>query len=76
LNSKRTKEIFMKKTIYVYCVSISFAFVFIAACNAVNETVDLRIFSTATSLSTGENHTCAVLSGGTVSCWDINKRLF
>ena len=59
----------MKQTIHIYYVSISMAFVFIAACNSVNETVDLRILSTATSVSAGYRHTCAVLSGGTVSCW-------
>ena len=59
----------MKQTIHIYYVSISMAFVFIVACNSVNETVDVRIFSTATSISAGEDHTCAVLSGGTVKCW-------
>ena len=59
----------MKQTINIYYVSISMAFVFIVACNSVNETVDLRILSTATSISAGEEHTCAVLSGGSVSCW-------
>ena len=59
----------MKQTIHIYYVSISMAFVFIVACNSVNETVDLRILSTATSISAGENHNCAVLFGGTVSCW-------
>ena len=59
----------MKQTIHIYYVSISMAFVFIVACNSVNETVDLRILSTATSISAGEEHTCAVLSGGSVSCW-------
>ena len=59
----------MKQTIHIYYVSISMAFVFIVACNSVNETVDLRILSTATSVSAGDSHTCAVLSGGTVSCW-------
>ena len=59
----------MKQTIHIYYVSISMAFVFIVACNSVNETVDVRIFSTATSISAGEEHTCAVLSGGTVKCW-------
>jgi alpha-tubulin suppressor-like RCC1 family protein len=59
----------MKQTIHIYYVSISMAFVFIVACNSVNETVDLRIISTATSVSAGEYHTCAVLSGGSVSCW-------
>ncbi len=59
----------MKQTINIYYVSISMAFVFIVACNSVNETVDVRIFSTATSISAGENYTCAVLSGGSVKCW-------
>ena len=45
------------------------AFVFIVACNSVNETVDLRILSTGTSVSAGDSHTCAVLSGGTVKFW-------
>ena len=59
----------MKQTINIYYVSISMTFVFMVACNPVNETVDVRIFSTATSISAGRYHTCAVLSGGTVKCW-------
>ena len=59
----------MKQTIHIYYISISMAFVFIVACNSANETVDLRIFSTATSVSAGASQTCAVLSGGTVKCW-------
>ena len=59
----------MKQTIQIYYISIFMAIVFIVACNPLNETVDVRIFSTATSVSAGEYHTCAVISGGSVQCW-------
>ena len=41
--------------------------------NQQNSPVSVSGISTATSISSGEYHNCAVLSGGTVKCWGKNN---